>query len=556
MKLGSLLTGVSLMLCLILGAFQDGYSQNEKKPVGELLYKIVQTDGIDAAIARYRELKKDKSTTYDLGPQQLNALGYRLLGEYNYSAAIEFFKLNTEMYPDNFNVWDSLAEGYLNSGKQEMAVKYYRKALDMLEADTTLPANQKNFFRNNAELKLYEAEHFDHPMESSIHYVSYYGGVPAGKWDMKNLADFKKSSNEYVSYAGNNLYFRPVPNNVEETFSSRYPADVSHSFISGDYRRYVKQGEIADITELWNQNSWDEIFLEPFQKLSEVDGKKYFVPMAFQWNPVFYRKDIFDKHGLTPPDSWDELLELVDRLNELGYIPFSIAVQQWPPPVARWFTTLNLRLNGPEFHERVMKGNIPYTDSRIRNVFEHWRELFRRDAFADSSYANTYSKGVQDLTSGKAVMYNLGEWLFESLDEEQGAKLDFFAFPEIKPGLPSAEIVHTYGAFMNANTDNPDQAAELLTYLAGMESQTSNVQENQRVVANTNVNQDLYSDLQKRIIQRIKQTDVLVPLFEMNTHPEFASKALTVFQEFWKNPEDIDGALNKLETARKEVFGE
>lgn len=152
-------------------------------------------------------------------------------------------------------------------------------------------------------------------------------------------------------------------------------------------------------------------------------------------------------------------------------------------------------------------------------------------------------------------MYNLGEWLFEGLDPELAAELDFFPFPEMNPEVTPAEIVHTYGAFMTAGNSNREASESLLKWLAGKESQQSNVEGVSRLVANKNVDPSFYSGVQKRIAAHVNSTEVLVPLFEFNTHPDFAQKALAVFQEFWGDPEDVDGALEELEKARREVFG-
>lgn len=546
---------LTILICFITSVvLTTANAQSSKKPVSEYLYQVIESDGIDAAVEKYENLKEMKSSNYDLSQQQLNGLGYRLLNENKHQQAVAIFKLNADTYPESINVWDSLGEGYLVSGERERATELYRKVLEMLKSDTTLPPPVKNFFKNNAQTKIFVAEHFDAPIKSDLHYVSYYGGVPAGKWDMQNILEFKKREDIKLSYDGNNFYQSPVPTNVEQRLTDANLPDVATGSIAGDYRRFIERGLLADISDLWQREGWDEVFPESFKEMGSYEGKQYFVPMAYQWNPIWYRKDIFDKHDLTPPESWDELLELCDRLNELGYTPFTISVQNWPPPMARWFTILNLRLNGPDFHEQVMRGNIPYTDDRIRNVFVHWRELFRNEAFADSSFTNNYQAGIKAFTSGDAVMYNLGEWIFESPQVQKiEEKLDFFAFPKMSPDVKDAEIVHAYGAYMLKDS-NPKPSETLLKWLASTESQESNAKINNRIVANRNVDQSLYSDVQKRISRYINGTEVLVPLLEVNTHPEFATKALSIFQEYWEHPEDIDVAMNKLEEARKEVF--
>lgn len=61
----------------------------------------------------------------------VNTLGYQLLTGGKFDDAIEIFKKNTELYPESWNVWDSLGEGYMNNGETKLAVENYTRALGM-----------------------------------------------------------------------------------------------------------------------------------------------------------------------------------------------------------------------------------------------------------------------------------------------------------------------------------------------------------------------------------------------------------------------------------------
>jgi len=63
----------------------------------------------------------------------INALGYQYLFSNQIDKAIEIFKKNVEDYPDSWNVYDSLGEGYAVKGEIELAKKYYQKAYEMVK---------------------------------------------------------------------------------------------------------------------------------------------------------------------------------------------------------------------------------------------------------------------------------------------------------------------------------------------------------------------------------------------------------------------------------------
>lgn len=67
----------------------------------------------------------------------LNNLGYALIQENQYHQAIEVFSVNTELFPDEANTWDSLGEAYFKKGDKASARTYYAKALQI---DPGLPS--------------------------------------------------------------------------------------------------------------------------------------------------------------------------------------------------------------------------------------------------------------------------------------------------------------------------------------------------------------------------------------------------------------------------------
>ena len=45
--------------------------------------------------------------------------------------AIELFKINVQLYPQSWNVYDSLGEAYANSGDTALAVQNYEKSVQL-----------------------------------------------------------------------------------------------------------------------------------------------------------------------------------------------------------------------------------------------------------------------------------------------------------------------------------------------------------------------------------------------------------------------------------------
>lgn len=117
-----------------------------KKSIAETLIETIKKENIAAGIEQYRLLKAKHADIYEFSERELNNLGYQLLQDKNLDGAIEIFKLNIEAYPEKANTYDSLAEAYMKKGDKELAVKNYKKSLEL---------NPKN---KNAVEKLKELE--------------------------------------------------------------------------------------------------------------------------------------------------------------------------------------------------------------------------------------------------------------------------------------------------------------------------------------------------------------------------------------------------------------
>jgi CubicO group peptidase (beta-lactamase class C family) len=90
----------------------------------------VYAHGAEGGVALIRQLQKE-----DTGDQAaeavVNRMGYWLLGQDRVEEAILLFELNVELYPDAWNVYDSLGEAQLEVGLRHQGLTNYRRSLEL-----------------------------------------------------------------------------------------------------------------------------------------------------------------------------------------------------------------------------------------------------------------------------------------------------------------------------------------------------------------------------------------------------------------------------------------
>lgn len=101
----------------------------DKKHISELVNFDKSADDILTLLRK--EKNKGNGSTYNLSEASLNSFGYELMRQQKKEFAYAVFKVNTELYPNSFNVFDSFGECLLEMGKEKESVVAYKKSLEL-----------------------------------------------------------------------------------------------------------------------------------------------------------------------------------------------------------------------------------------------------------------------------------------------------------------------------------------------------------------------------------------------------------------------------------------
>jgi ABC-type glycerol-3-phosphate transport system substrate-binding protein len=308
------------------------------------------------------------------------------------------------------------------------------------------------------------------------------------------------------------------------------------------------------LDDLFTENGWDTAYPEGILSVSQgTDDVYYFVPTSYYHWAVWYRPSMFEELGIEIPETWEQFLGVVDALKEAGKVPIAIGTLQ-PWTAAGWFDYLNMRVNGPEFHIQLMDGEVAYNSQEVKDAFGPWRELLDKQAFLPQPEAYLWQDAVTPFAQGDAGMYLMGRFIVDEFPDELEDDLDFFRFPIIDAGVPLGEDAPTDGFFAAAKAPNPEGALDLLTFLGSAETQQFFVEEGGSPAVHKDVSLDLYDDITRRGVEMLQESDLIAQFYDRDTHPDMAERGMSAFQEFWNNPDDLDGILDRLDEERKRVF--
>jgi len=105
-----------------------------KKSLANDVLDVIQNKGIEAGVAYFNANKN--SDNFNLKEDEINQIGYQLMGGGKVKEAAQVFKLNITAFPESSNVYDSYGEALMSLGKNELSIKNYKKSVEIN------PANQ------------------------------------------------------------------------------------------------------------------------------------------------------------------------------------------------------------------------------------------------------------------------------------------------------------------------------------------------------------------------------------------------------------------------------
>lgn len=102
-----------------------------RKSLREIALAAYEAKDLEGFREKAIAFRNDPRNKYAEVETQINGFGYELVRMKEYDLAIWMFKLNVELYPESWNVYDSLGEAYMLKGEKELAIKNYRRSLEI-----------------------------------------------------------------------------------------------------------------------------------------------------------------------------------------------------------------------------------------------------------------------------------------------------------------------------------------------------------------------------------------------------------------------------------------
>ncbi len=382
--------------------------------------------------------------------------------------------------------------------------------------------------------------------------IDAYTSDPAPRAAMNEMVETFEEMHPELEVELNITAHEDFKHAIRTWLASDTPPDLFTWFAGERAEYFVNHGLVQSIDHIWQEEGLYDMLGEGYQKESVFDGEAYFMPhQSYIWG-VYYNHEIFSDLGLEEPQTWDEFIEVCETLKDNDITPFTIGTRfEWT--AAGWFDHLNIRINGFDFHQEFVTGEIPMTDDRVVAVFEKWKELLDAGYFIDYAASYSWHEALEYMEDDEAAMYLMGSFIHDSATDELSEKLTFFPFPAINKS-PTAVEAPIDGYMLPTHARNVEAAEEFLRFAASVEGQENWVRDVGRVAPNPNVPEDAYDEETKREMELISEAEGIAQFLDRDMEEDFAITMMGYLVEFWENPEHYMDILERLEEERQAYY--
>ncbi|XWN53402.1 extracellular solute-binding protein [Anoxybacillus flavithermus] len=192
-----------------------------------------------------------------------------------------------------------------------------------------------------------------------------------------------------------------------------------------------KAGVFVDVTNAPELDSIQPAYIDMLRDVTGLE-KVYAIPYAANAVGIIYNKTIFNELGLTVPKTWDELIDVAEKVKAAGKTPFYFTFKDaWTTLPA--YNALAANTQGENFFDQLNDGKTTFQKGykEATEKFVQLLEYGHKDNFGKG-----YADGNVAFAKGESAMYLQGIW----------------AIPEIRKANPDIEL----GVFPYPATNDPE----------------------------------------------------------------------------------------------------
>jgi alpha-glucoside transport system substrate-binding protein len=334
--------------------------------------------------------------------------------------------------------------------------------------------------------------------------------VVAGGWTEGEAKKFESVWKAFTDKTGIEVEYQGAPDfetQVAVRAQAGNPPDIAVLFQPALMTSLAKAGSLIDLGKVLDPKTLTDNYASYWIDLGKVgDTQQGLALRGATKSIVWYPVKAFKEKGYTIPQTWDEMMALMDKMVADGVAPWCVGIEHgantgWA--ATDWVENILLRTAPPETYDKWITHEVKFEDPAIKAAHEKMAEIWFNDKYVYGGRPTILTTFVGDAmnpmfdTPPSCYFHVQAGWITDFWPKENekplytpGVDADFFYLPPIDPkyGKP----VEGSGDLGVMFSDRPEVRAAM-QYLATPEAFKPWIEQGGFVSPNKNVPMDWYT---------------------------------------------------------------
>ena len=319
------------------------------------------------------------------------------------------------------------------------------------------------------------------------------------------------------------------------------PPDSYQRHAGAELLADIDAGEVEDLTFLWDEEGWRDVFPADLVDMITVDDKIYSVPVNIhRSNLLWYNPAVLAEAGIAaPPATWDEFLTQAATLEAAGKVPLTVG-----PTWTQEHLLENVLLGelGADAYTGLWDASTDWESPEVIAALDKYTEVLDHSNL--SSAAADWQPALDPVIEGDAAYNVMGDWAVAYFETEKGLAFEDEYNVALSPGTNGVFNFLSDSFTLPVDAPHRDVAIEWLKLAGSREGQDTFNPIKGSIPARTDPDESLYTGY------------LALPLADWNNDATTVVGSLAhgaVADNAWKA--EIDSALGEfVETGNSAEF--
>ena len=264
----------------------------------------------------------------------------------------------------------------------------------------------------------------------------YATDVPFDVFYRARVEEFSQMDNGITVVMENISFEVDYLDALRVAFAAGEPPHVFLEYGGSRILDLIEANALVNLEPFFQQHpDWFNAFYTPMFNEAIFEGHPgiWGAPIGSYLVLLYYNRDLFNAHGLTPPANFDELFYVSERFLEAGIRPFQVgAMDIWR--LGHFHTNVVLSSIGTDGMNRLANRTLSYDSPEVLETFRIMEEMMDRGFFGVDILSFDYNTEKAAFAAGDVAMRWDGTWyISEILGTPIYDSVGVAAFPYVNP---------------------------------------------------------------------------------------------------------------------------